>query len=149
MTQDYLLFGTQLRILVDEQKSNGNYDLIEGVFAPGVETPIHLHSKYSEEIYVLEGQFTVYKPGEVVQLRAGESIFIPINMPHVVAAGGDGLNKALTIASPSGFAELIRTVGTLYDGKDTNFDYSEAMARFIQQSEVLGDVILGPPGERP
>lgn len=149
MSKNYWLFGTRLNILVDEQKSNGSYDLIEGTLAPGVETPLHVHSKYSEEVYVLEGEFTVYIPGETISLKTGETHFIPVNTPHVVAATGSGVNRSLVVASPSGFAELIRTVGAVDNGGDAPEPDPQTMERFMSASVSIGDSILGPPGARP
>jgi quercetin dioxygenase-like cupin family protein len=149
MAQNYWLFGTHLTILVDEQKSNGNYDLIEGTLAEGVETPLHLHSKYSEKIYVLEGEFTIYTPGKTITAKPGESFFIPENTPHVVAAGNSRKNRALTVASPSGFAKLIRNAGTLDNGSGILFEDPNTMERFMEFSEVIGDILLKPPGGRP
>jgi quercetin dioxygenase-like cupin family protein len=149
MAQKYWLFGTHLNILVDERKSDGNYDLIEGTLAKGVETPLHLHSKYSEEIYVLEGEFTIYIPGAKVTVKPGESFFIPENTPHVVAAGNTEKNRALTVASPSGFAKLIRNAGTLDHGSGIPFEDPNTMERFMEFSEWIGDILLKPPGSRP
>jgi len=149
MAQEYWLFGTHLHILVDEQKSNGNYDLIEGTLRKGVETPLHVHSKYSEKVYVLEGEFTIYTPSGSITVKPGESFFIPENTPHVVAAGNTEKNRALTVASPSGFAKLIRNSGTLDNGLGIPFEDPNTMERFIEFSEAIGDILLQPPGARP
>ncbi|MFC3559066.1 cupin domain-containing protein [Pedobacter jamesrossensis] len=149
MEQNYWLFGTELKILVDEQKSDGHYDLIEGTLAAEVETPVHLHSKYSEEIYVLEGDFTIYIPGLSIKVKVGESVFIPANTPHVVSAGSNEKNRALTVASPSGFAKLIRSVGRPATSDQPPIEDHETMKKFLNLSEAIGDVLLGPPGSRP
>ncbi len=149
MAQTYWLFGTHLTILTDEQETNFRYDLIDGRFSAGVETPLHRHTNYSEVIYVLEGEFTVYTDTQVATLSPGGHILIPINTPHAVAASGKTVSRALTVASPSGFAKLIRGVGTpgSYDGLPP--DESNEMSLFLKLSEEIGDVLLGPPGTRP
>lgn len=149
MSQHYWMFGTQLNIIADEQKTNGLYDLIEGSLASGLETPLHLHTKYSEELYTLEGEYTVYFPNETMVVKPGEHCFIPMNTPHVIAATGPGISRGLTIASPSGFAELIRNVGTVDDGTGAPEQDVTVFERFMAISEKLGDVLLGPPGARP
>lgn len=149
MSQNYWLFGTGVKILVDELKSNGNYDLIEGTFGPSLETPLHAHVEYDEEIYVIAGEFTIYMPGVTVKATAGDNIFIPKNTPHAVVAGTHNVNKALTVASPSGFAKLIRNVGTPNDGSGIPVQEPDVLERFLKYSEMLGDIILGPPGTRP
>lgn len=147
MTQPLWLFGTQLSILADETQTSSLYDLIQGTFAAGVETPLHLHSKYSELILVLKGEFTIYTAKEKVVLRDGESHFIPKGMPHMVRACGAESSTALTIASPSGFAKVIRLLGTVDPTKDAMDP--QLVAQFKQRTAELGDEILGPPGTKP
>ena len=149
MTTPYWLFGTHLRILVDEHQSSSQYDLIEGRFPVGTETPLHLHSKYDEMIFVLEGAFTVYTTTEVVTLTPVNHIFVPQITPHVVTASSHSVNRALTIASPSGFGKLIRTVGIPEAADGIPPGQPNDMGLFIQLSEETGDVILASPGARP
>lgn len=149
MSQTFWLFGTYLRIMADEQQTNATYDLIEGQFPANMETPLHMHSKYAEQIYVLEGEFTVYTNKEKITLTPGEHFFILPNTPHVVAASDKPVNRALTIASPSGFAKLIRTVGIPGTDATQPPDTPNDMGLFIELSKETGDVILGSPGARP
>lgn len=149
MAQSYWLFGTHLTILTDEQQTNSRYDLIEGRFSVGTETPLHRHTKYSESIYVLEGEFTVYTDAGAVTLSPGGHIYIPANTPHVVLATGGGESRAITVASPSGFAKLIREVGTPGSFDSLPPDQSNQMNLFLTLSEEIGDVLMGPPGTRP
>lgn len=149
MTTPYWLFGTNLRVLTDEQQTYSQYDIIEGRFPAGTETPLHVHTKYDEFLYVLEGIFTVYTDTGTVTLLPGQHIFIPRNTPHVVAAIGQTINRGLTIASPSSFGKLIRTVGIPDTEDNLPPDIANDMGLFIQLSEETGDIILGSPGARP
>jgi len=147
MAQALWLFGTQLSILADETATSSLYDLIEGTFAAGVETPLHVHSNYSELIFVTKGEFTIYTKMETVVLTQGKSHFIPKGVPHMVSASGAGTSTAITIASPSGFARLIRSVGVAEP--PVNVMDPPVLALFNKLSSELGDKILGPPGTRP
>ncbi|WP_281168482.1 cupin domain-containing protein [Spirosoma spitsbergense] len=118
-------------------------------FSAGAESPLHLHTKYSELIYVLEGEFTIYTDTGVATLSPGGSVFIPINTQHMVVGSGEGDNRAITVASPSGFAELIRSVGTPGSFDSIPPDQSNEMSLFLKLSEEIGDVLWGPPGTRP
>jgi quercetin dioxygenase-like cupin family protein len=93
--------------------TGGQYDLIEGYFPPGSQTPPHRHTCYSEQLYVLEGEFTVWAGENKVVLSAGESFLIPVGTPHVVAVIGDQPARGLMLAAPSAFARLIEATGTL------------------------------------
>ena len=44
-----------------------------GYFPPGTQTPPHRHTRYFEQLYVLEGEFTVWVGKNKVVLGAGES----------------------------------------------------------------------------
>lgn len=59
MTQSFWLFGSRLTVVADRTATDGKYDLIDGYFPPGTQTPPHRHTRYSEQLYVLEGEFTV------------------------------------------------------------------------------------------
>ncbi|WP_159470413.1 cupin domain-containing protein [Dyadobacter sp. 3J3] len=148
MKKKFWLFGTNLTIVVDEIETDGKYDLIDGIVPACVETPLHLHTKYSEAIYVLEGELTVYLENRTLVLKPGDSVFIPRGAQHVVAASGATNARALTVASPSGFAELIRQVGTLNE-PDIDDPKINDMLLFLKVSEKIGDVIIGSPGSRP
>jgi mannose-6-phosphate isomerase-like protein (cupin superfamily) len=143
MTQSFWLFGSYLTILADHTATVGQYDLIEGYFPPGTQTPPHRHSRYSEQLYVLEGEFTVWAGENKVVLSTGENFLIPVGIPHVVATIGDRPAHGLTIAAPSAFARLIAATGTQ--------DRAEKLDRalFDRISAEIGDEILGPLGTLP
>src|SRR5919199_5938472 len=113
MTRTLWLFGTRLTILADHTTTGGQYDLIEGYFPPGTQTPLHRHTRYSEQLYVLEGEFTVWAGENKVVLRPGDSYLISPSTPHVVATVSDQSARGLVVAAPSAFARVIETVGTV------------------------------------
>jgi quercetin dioxygenase-like cupin family protein len=89
VTQSFWFFGSRLTVVADHATTGGKYDLIEGYFPPGSQTPPHRHTRYSEQLYVLEGEFTIWAGENKMVLKAGESFLIPIGTPHVVAALSD------------------------------------------------------------
>jgi quercetin dioxygenase-like cupin family protein len=143
MTQYFWFFGSCLTILADHTTTGGQYDLVEGYFPPGSQTPPHRHTRYSEQLYVLEGEFTIWAGENKVVLNTGESYLIPVGTPHVVAAIGDQPAHGLMIAAPSAFARLIAAVGTQEKAETPD------MALFDRISAEIGDEILGPPGTLP
>ena len=149
MKNSWWLFGTRLSVLADPAKTGGRYDLIEGWFAPGTQTPPHRHAAYSEKLDVLDGEFTVWAGGRKVVLRPGDDLLIPAGTAHVVAATGDGPGRALVVASPSGFARLITEVGTPDEGGGGPPSAAPDMDLFLRACAELGDEMLGPPGALP
>ena len=149
MKNSYWLFGTRLSILAGHADTEGRYDLIEGWFAPGTQTPLHRHGAYSEQLYVLAGEFTVWAGGGKVVLRPGDNLFIPAGTAHVVATTGESPGRGLVVASPSGFARLIAEVGTPDGGNGEPPADPLDMDLFLRVSAEVCDEILGPPGALP
>lgn len=143
MMESFWLFGSCLTILADRTMTGGQYDLIEGYFPPSTQTPLHRHTRYWEQLYVLEGEFTVWAGKNKVRLSTGENFLIPVGTPHVVAASGDYPARGLVVAAPSAFARLIAAVGT-QDKTET-----PDLVLFDRISGEIGDEILGPPGTLP
>jgi quercetin dioxygenase-like cupin family protein len=143
MTESFWLFGTYLTILADHTTTGGQYDLLEGYFPPGTQTPPHRHTRYSEQVYVLEGEFTVWIEDQKIELSAGETVMIPSGVPHVFAAIKNAPARGLVVAAPSAFARLVATVGT-QERADT-----PDMKLFDRISDEIGDEVLGPPGTLP
>ncbi len=143
MTQSFWLFGSRLTIVADRTTTDGKYDMIEGYFPPGTQTPPHRHTRYSEQLYVLEGEFTVWVGENKVVLSTGESVMIPIGTTHVVAALSDRPARGLVVAAPSAFAQLIEATGTLNENEVAD------LALFNRISTEIGDETLGVPGDRP
>ena len=143
MTQTLWLFGTRLTILADHTTTGGQYDLIEGYFPPGAQTPLHRHTRYSEQLYVLEGEFKVWAGENKMVLSPGDSYLISPSTPHVVAALSDKPAHGLVVAAPSAFARLIEATGTVDETEPTD------IALFEHISAEIGDEVLGPPGTLP
>lgn len=142
MTQSFWLFGTRLTIVADHTTTDGQYDLVEGYFPPHSQTPLHRHTRYSEQLYVLEGEYTVWAGETKVTLTPGESFLIAPGIPHAIATF-DQPARGLVVSSPSSFARLIEATGTT-DEKEL-----PDMALFESISAEIGDELLGPPGTLP
>jgi quercetin dioxygenase-like cupin family protein len=138
-----------LSILAGHAETGGRYDLVEGWCAPGTQTLPHRHGAYSELLYVLDGELTVWAGGRKAVLRPGDHLTIPAGTAHVVAATGDAPGRALAVASPSGFARLITEVGVADEGGVAPPSAPPDMERFLRVSAELGDELLGPPGALP
>lgn len=68
--------------------------------------PVHVHPTSAESFVVIEGALDVYVDGEWSQVRAGERVTVPANVPHTLRNGTDAPVKMRTIVEPAGRAEL-------------------------------------------
>jgi mannose-6-phosphate isomerase-like protein (cupin superfamily) len=142
MTEIVLPGHLHARVLTTAQDTEGQFDLVDTAMPPGAATPLHLHTRYEERLWVLEGALLVHCGSERVELTAGDFYRIPRNTPHMVRSV-DGA-RALAISSPAAFAELLMRGGVPVSGgmPDGVFD-PELFGRI---SAELGDQVLGPPG---
>jgi mannose-6-phosphate isomerase-like protein (cupin superfamily) len=145
MKQSFWFFGAHVSILADERATHGLYDLIEGDFTPGSATPWHVHQAYAEEIYVVSGQLTVHTKGRATVLRAGQKAVVPPGVAHRVVSSSAGPARALTIASPSGFARLIKTLGVVAEVGSKPAG-APSLIKAAQAMAAAGDKVLGVPG---
>jgi quercetin dioxygenase-like cupin family protein len=145
--RDYVL-GQELRvrILTTGAQTSGRHDLVDAFQLPDSATPLHLHTRYEERLFVLEGECTLWVGPDTVRVGRGDYCAIPLNTPHAIKAGPDGC-RSLLISSPARFAELIIRAATPAHlaGPDTQID----LELFASVSAELGDQILGPPGTVP
>jgi quercetin dioxygenase-like cupin family protein len=58
---------------------------------PRQKVPWHYHSKIQDTFYVLEGTIRLFlrDPKEEVRLGPGQSYFVEVGRPHLVANGGE------------------------------------------------------------
>jgi quercetin dioxygenase-like cupin family protein len=63
MKNAYWLFGARQSVLAGQANTGGRYDLVEGWFFPGAQTPPHRHGADSGQVYVLDGAFAVWAGG--------------------------------------------------------------------------------------
>jgi quercetin dioxygenase-like cupin family protein len=54
------------------EETEGRFALIESLLPPGEETPLHVHRTSSQTMYVLDGELTLYLPGQAVVAGPGE-----------------------------------------------------------------------------
>jgi mannose-6-phosphate isomerase-like protein (cupin superfamily) len=137
---------TSISILTSGVETDGRHDLVEATQLPDTATPLHLHTRYDERLWVIEGELAVWVGDQQLNVGAGGFVTIPMNTPHMIRTGPHGA-RALNISSPAGFAELIERTATPAElaGPHPRLD----LDRFMTVSTELGDLVLGPPGTRP
>ncbi len=106
---------------------------------PGDMPPLHVHHAEDEGFYVLEGEVTIFQPGEQITLRAGEFAMTPRGVPHVYRVG-DAPARALVTSAPGGFERFVAAVAALDDLSP------ETLTAVAAEHQIE---ILGPPGMLP
>jgi quercetin dioxygenase-like cupin family protein len=136
----------RITILTTAEETEGRHDLIDSVFPAGSATPLHLHTRYEERVYVISGALTVWVGPDKLTVGAGGYYHIPLNVPHMVQGGATD-TRAILISSPAGFAELVARTGT--PAHLATPETEPDLELFMEVTTELGDVVLGPPGATP
>jgi len=104
-------FGTRMRILSSGAQTGGSFCLIEVRSPAGNVVPPHLHRRETETIHVLEGGLTCVTEGSRIAVAAGDTISLPMGVPHSLITGETD-TRTMLVCTPAGFDEFVRAVGT-------------------------------------
>ncbi|MEW9531133.1 cupin domain-containing protein [Microbispora sp. NPDC049125] len=142
------VLGQELRVtvLTSAAETDGRHDFTDSVQPAGAATPLHLHTKYEERLWVVSGSVTVWAGADTLTLRSGDYYAIPMEVPHAIRSGPHGA-RVLNVTSPAGFAELIARSGTPAHLATSETEFNAEL--FMAIAAELGDVVLGPPGMVP
>jgi quercetin dioxygenase-like cupin family protein len=105
-TRQFVMGPEKVRatILTTGTETDGRHDLIDSVLPAHSMTPLHVHTRYEERVYVISGSLTVWVGPDKLIVGPGEYYHIPLHVPHTVQARSEDTH-ALLISSPAGFAE--------------------------------------------
>lgn len=140
-TTDELNFlGARARVVADGDSTDGQLGIVDMLEIPaGDMPPLHVHRSSDEGFYVLEGELTLYMPGEERNLAAGEFFLAPRAVPHTYRVGDDGARVVAT-SLPSGFERFVAAASELAAPDP------ERLSELAEQHDIE---ILGPPGMLP
>jgi quercetin dioxygenase-like cupin family protein len=67
--------------------------------------PLHVHHEQDEWIYVLAGEFVADVGGERMRLKPGDSLLMPMKIPHRWSVTQDSHSGAIHLYTPAGLME--------------------------------------------
>ncbi|HEX4771703.1 MAG TPA: quercetin 2,3-dioxygenase [Bryobacteraceae bacterium] len=128
--------GGLIKIHADATETAGQFALIEMKGASGGEPPLHVHRNEDELFYVLEGYLKIVRGNEELTLSAGQSAFLPRNVPHTFKIVS-GYARFLNYITPGGFEAYFRDMGQLV-GEDATPHGPEAQISTAELIRVAG-----------
>ena len=88
--------GCAYRVAVSAKDGAPNFAMRFFEVAAGGNTPLHQHP-YEHEVFVMEGQGTVWRDGQAVPLKSGDVLFIPADEQHQFKNVGAGTFKFMCL----------------------------------------------------
>jgi quercetin dioxygenase-like cupin family protein len=104
------LVGDTYTILVAGHETAGRYTLIDMHVRPGGGPPPHRHD-FEEMFTILEGEIELTFRGVTAVAKAGETVNVPANAPHVFRNAAERPARLLCLCSPAGQEEFFIEVG--------------------------------------
>jgi quercetin dioxygenase-like cupin family protein len=102
--------GDTYTILVRGEDTAGRYCVIDMHVPPGGGPPAHRHD-FEETFTLLEGELEFTFRGRKMTAKAGETVHIPANAPHMFHNGGEAAARMLCICAPAGQERFFEEVG--------------------------------------
>lgn len=105
--------------------------------------PRHLHDEQDEWVYILAGSFQFEVGGREFRAAAGESVFLPRNVPHVWISTTGEPGTTILVYQPAGrMEEFYHTVGRFDDPPiHEALSFDEFCRVFLEH----GMQLVGPP----
>jgi len=138
--------GSLFEIKLASAETAGGFELAEIHQPPGVATPLHCHQREAEVFYVVDGRLDYEAGGEIHQLEAGSTMYLPMGVPHRFRIRGNTPATILAMVSPGGLFDLYRQVGV--PAGDRSIPEYPDPAEFGRWGDVaprFGLEVLGPP----
>jgi mannose-6-phosphate isomerase-like protein (cupin superfamily) len=74
--------GSLMTFLAKNSETSGRFALMEFYTKPGNEPPPHVHEREHELYFVLEGSMRFYCEDKILEIKAGEVVFLPQGKAH-------------------------------------------------------------------
>lgn len=135
--------------LLTAEESDGAMGLSEVTMPPGIAPPLHVHTHEAEAFYLLEGTMTYRAGNDVVQLTAGDFIYLPASLPHAFRVTGSAPARFLALTTPGGLMHLYDEVGIPAAARRIPGDDGQSaeveIAKWNSVGPRYGLRVVGPP----
>jgi mannose-6-phosphate isomerase-like protein (cupin superfamily) len=139
--------GSLYEKLVSAGETGGQLGVSIVTQPPGMASPLHVHTREAEAWFILDGTMTYLAGGRLVDLAAGDFIYLPRDVPHGFRTTGSTPVRFLAMAIPGQLLDMYDQVGVpaterrIPDGGVPAAD----IARWGELGQHYGLRIVGPP----
>jgi quercetin dioxygenase-like cupin family protein len=110
-SKQFVLAGVIMKRLLSGEQTAGQFCLFENKSGGNTRTPIHVHARDDETVYIIEGELTAVTGGQPRRLTAGESIFLPRGIPHQLMNMSGSPCRYILIGTPALFDRFLEEAG--------------------------------------
>ncbi len=112
-------------------QTGGAYYLCEAIFGPESGSPLHIHHREDEVIYVLEGGLDIRLQNEKLHIDAGGVVHVPKNVPHALYNPLKTPLKIMVHTIPAGLENYFNEVdAALQSGTLNQETHSQISSRY-------------------
>ena len=108
---EFELAGVVMKEHLASAQTGGSFSLFENHSAGPSRTPIHVHARDDETLFMLYGEMRAVLAGEQHTIRAGESLFLPRGVPHQLMNCNEDPARYLLLCTPGGFEGFLAEGG--------------------------------------
>jgi mannose-6-phosphate isomerase-like protein (cupin superfamily) len=149
-SKEFVLAGVVMKRLLSGEQTAGQFCLFENRSDGNTTTPIHVHAKDDETVYIIEGELTAVIDSQPRRLAAGESTFLPRGIPHQLMNTSGNPCRYILIGTPAVFDRFLEEAGReLQPGEAAAPPTQEEIERLREASPKFGITLLSdwPPAK--
>lgn len=106
------VMGEVMTLKLVAQETDGTCTVFESHVPPGGGPPMHIHHRGPELVYVLSGEFDVFREGkQTVRATRGGSVYMPQGVAHSFTNVGSTAGRLLFTVIPGGIEHFFVQIG--------------------------------------
>jgi mannose-6-phosphate isomerase-like protein (cupin superfamily) len=135
-------YGGELWVHVDGDSTGGVFGMWEGLLPPGKGSPLHIHHKEVECLYIIEGTFLIVCGDQEWESGPGTWVSMPKDVRHGIRVVSDTPGRFLEFFVPAGLEQLFKKLPEMKPGTKPD------IAKILEVAKAYGLEFLGPMPER-
>jgi quercetin dioxygenase-like cupin family protein len=135
--------GSVHHVVLDAPATSGRLVAFRSSMSSGAASPVHVHDREDETVFVLAGRGTFWAGEQRWELGSGDTAFLPRGVPHTYAFTSDTADL-ITVCNPAGMEEFFRAAGWDLSNPQPE-EWAVDMDTLRVAAESCGQRVLGPP----
>lgn len=135
-------YGGQIWVHVHGDSTGGAFGMWEGLLPPGASSPLHIHHKEIECLYIIEGTFLIVCGDQEWESGPGTWVQMPKDVRHGIRVVSDTPGRFLEFFLPAGLEQLFDKL------PEKKPDAPPDITKILAIASAYGLEFLGPMPEK-